>query len=749
MTQPSAEAAKNIAAAGLDVDDIHVVVGRDGIHSVVELDKRGNVHTLPIHSTKDPDVFEVGSASNQTDSTPVSHSSSAPAPATLPPANDSSNAQLAQAPSPLGLPARKELEDMASEERKALLEGSTHTQAYLSVQMAESPDVPGSAPASLSRPPGSNSATSLPRPTRPKLVSKMRPILSSGHTPDSGSVSTYRTRSYSLDDETAPDPRRPRLRKRMSRTELNDVYDMTGVQAAPSPRSRRERLLKAAGNQPDFGKQNLYRLFRLFDMDNDGQLTHGEFQSGLVAMGLDVAQDPFAVGRLLKTVDQDNTGAIGEDEFVHFFKQLRTDDIERRLKTFAEHDPVTVDVVTYTAIPNPDKQSHFQDNMTVHDFAAWLRDRQARFRTDKTEFKDRKDWVVIKGYDRNVSELLTVTLDIHEEILEDVITIQRDKLETFQSSDGVHAHLLLSVYTMAERPIADASSNGASADYEEEDASVDRSHNLEQLLQASTVPSLVTKRILDTNPPTIRSYPVSVIVVDDSLMLVVLREPDVSANPITIAIDELKDQIARGFPDVILGGTKYLAYLFLEAVSELNYNLRDVLKQWLELIDDGISQSPSSRHRAHLFEFSKISSSYTREMSALANRLTSLDWNSRTDELVLFFKHQAIYFQDLNDQLVTILDEADQWSDTVANLFQLYRSVQDEQTNRVLLLLTLVTTIFIPMQFLTGLWGMNFEDMPELRWRYGYEMFWGLAVALSLCVALWFRTSGFWRLSSL
>ena len=56
------------------------------------------------------------------------------------------------------------------------------------------------------------------------------------------------------------------------------------------------------------------------------------------------------------------------------------------------------------------------------------------------------------------------------------------------------------------------------------------------------------------------------------------RDPDVSKNPVMVAIDELKDQIQHGFPDVLLGSSKYLAYLFLEAVSELNYNLRDVLK---------------------------------------------------------------------------------------------------------------------------------------------------------------------------
>ena len=58
-----------------------------------------------------------------------------------------------------------------------------------------------------------------------------------------------------------------------------------------------------------------------------------------------------------------------------------------------------------------------------------------------------------------------------------------------------------------------------------------------------------------------------------------------------------------------------------------------------------------------------------------------------------------------------------------------YSAKLDEQNNRVLYILTLVTTLITPAQFLTGLWGMNFDEMPELHYHYGYTMFWCLCVA--------------------
>ena len=64
------------------------------------------------------------------------------------------------------------------------------------------------------------------------------------------------------------------------------------------------------------------------------------------------------------------------------------------------------------------------------------------------------------------------------------------------------------------------------------------------------------------------------------------------------------------------------------------------------------------------------------------------------------------------------------------------------QADRVLYLLTLVTTVFIPAQFLTGLWGMNFDDMPELHFKYGYTMFWLLVVGLTIISSTAMKLSG-------
>jgi Mg2+ and Co2+ transporter CorA len=78
-----------------------------------------------------------------------------------------------------------------------------------------------------------------------------------------------------------------------------------------------------------------------------------------------------------------------------------------------------------------------------------------------------------------------------------------------------------------------------------------------------------------------------------------------------------------------------------------------------------------------------------------------------------------------------ILDEIERLDDRRESLVDVYREQKQENASKVLLFLTLVTSLFIPGQFLTGIWGMNFETMDELSWKYGYLMFWVLFICMT------------------
>jgi magnesium transporter len=75
---------------------------------------------------------------------------------------------------------------------------------------------------------------------------------------------------------------------------------------------------------------------------------------------------------------------------------------------------------------------------------------------------------------------------------------------------------------------------------------------------------------------------------------------------------------------------------------------------------------------------------------------------------------------------------------------EVYLSAQNQRLNSVMKLLTVIATVFIPLTFIASIYGMNFEHMPELRWRYGYAWALGLMAAVALGMVAYFRRKGWW-----
>ena len=106
---------------------------------------------------------------------------------------------------------------------------------------------------------------------------------------------------------------------------------------------------------------------------------------------------------------------------------------------------------------------------------------------------------------------------------------------------------------------------------------------------------------------------------------------------------------------------------------------------------------------------------------------------------VLLHKANRPFFNDVNDHLQFVLQTLDGCRDMISALVDLYLSNNDQRMNNIMKQLTIVSTIFIPLTFLAGIWGMNFEWMPELGWKYGYLMAWGLMLVTGIGVYLFFK----------
>lgn len=102
------------------------------------------------------------------------------------------------------------------------------------------------------------------------------------------------------------------------------------------------------------------------------------------------------------------------------------------------------------------------------------------------------------------------------------------------------------------------------------------------------------------------------------------------------------------------------------------------------------------------------------------------------------------FFNDVNDHLLNVAQNIDICRETLSSLMDLYISNNDLRMNDIMKRLTVVSTIFIPLTFLVGVWGMNFRNMPELEWEHGYILAWGVMIVIGFVTYLFFRTKK-WR----
>ena len=102
-------------------------------------------------------------------------------------------------------------------------------------------------------------------------------------------------------------------------------------------------------------------------------------------------------------------------------------------------------------------------------------------------------------------------------------------------------------------------------------------------------------------------------------------------------------------------------------------------------------------------------------------------------------EHTTVFLRDVYDHIMRLIDTIEISRELIASLHELYLSGISNRMNEVMKVLTIIATIFIPLTFIVGIYGMNFEYMPELHWRIGYYIVWFLMVTIVIGMIFYFR----------
>ncbi|MEY3050969.1 MAG: hypothetical protein RLY31_754 [Bacteroidota bacterium] len=197
----------------------------------------------------------------------------------------------------------------------------------------------------------------------------------------------------------------------------------------------------------------------------------------------------------------------------------------------------------------------------------------------------------------------------------------------------------------------------------------------------------------------------------------------------------VRERLLQNLGSIRQNGADYLAYALVDNVADHYFEVLDELEQWMDTLENEIETSPDAgiKEKLHRLKFQLL----TLRKSAVPLR-EAVSKFARC-ETGLVRKGTGVYLRDLQDHVIRISDLTETYRDMLNGLQELYLAELNIRMNNVIQVLTIITTIFVPLTFLAGLYGMNFRYMPELEWKYGYFLLLGLMSMLFLASLLYFR----------
>lgn len=199
--------------------------------------------------------------------------------------------------------------------------------------------------------------------------------------------------------------------------------------------------------------------------------------------------------------------------------------------------------------------------------------------------------------------------------------------------------------------------------------------------------------------------------------------------------DGLRDRIRKGNFKLRRSGADYLLYSLLDTLVD-NYFV--VLEKIGDKLEDLEVRMLAEANREDLQELhkSKRDLIYLRKyIWPLREVISTL---SKGDSLHLE-GNTALYLRDVYDHCIHVIDTLETFREVSSGLMDVYLSSISNKMNAVMKTLTIISTIFIPLTFLVGVYGMNFEFMPELHEEWAYPAVWALMISLALIMMIWFR----------
>lgn len=222
-----------------------------------------------------------------------------------------------------------------------------------------------------------------------------------------------------------------------------------------------------------------------------------------------------------------------------------------------------------------------------------------------------------------------------------------------------------------------------------------------------------------------------------NLLITIQEEADLDVfNPV-------RDRIRSGRGSIRKLGPDYLAYALLDSIIDHCYPILEAIGDSLEEMEDRMVANPKPIHMAVLHDYRRTLMQMRRFVWPERDVVNAL----LHDESNIVASQTKLFLRDCYDHTVQIMDLVESYRDVTSGLMEIYLSSVSQRTNEIMRVLTVMSSIFIPLTFIAGVYGMNFDtdggknpwNMPELHWRYGYLVCIGIMLAVAFGMVLFFK----------
>jgi len=199
--------------------------------------------------------------------------------------------------------------------------------------------------------------------------------------------------------------------------------------------------------------------------------------------------------------------------------------------------------------------------------------------------------------------------------------------------------------------------------------------------------------------------------------------------------EPIRERIRNGKGRIRQMGADYLAYSLLDAIVDYYFVILEKQGERIEFLEEELVANPGTKTLQEIHHLKSEMLFIRKAIWPLREVIGALE----RGESPLIQQSTIVYLRDVYDHTIQAIDTVETSREMVSDLLDIYLSSVSNRTNAIMKVLTIIATIFMPLTFLAGVYGMNFRYMPELEWQWGYPLVWTVMIGVVVCMLIYFR----------